>query len=86
MGGVSVPTPSSRVPLRGAVDLAALAAAREAQAAAEKRLASGAVPPPVAVVVQVSEADFQTEVLDRSFQVPVVVDLGAARADRKSVV
>jgi putative thioredoxin len=72
-GAVSTP----QVPLRGAVDLAAVAAAREAQAAAEKRAASGALPPPAGVVVDVTEASFQTEVLDRSFQVPVVVDLWA---------
>ena len=69
--------PPSRVPLRGAVDLAAVAAAREAQAAAEQRLASGAVPPPSSVVLDVTEADFQTEVIDRAFQVPVIIDLWA---------
>jgi putative thioredoxin len=73
------------MPLRGAVDLAAVAAAREAQAAAEQRLASGAVPPPSGVVVAVTEASFQTEVLDRSFQVPVVVDLGSPRAQPSAV-
>jgi putative thioredoxin len=72
-GAVSTP----QVPLRGAVDLAAVAAAREAQSAAERRVASGAVPPPSGVVLDVTEASFQTEVLDRSFQVPVVVDLWA---------
>lgn len=70
--------PPSRVPLRGAVDLAAVAAAREAQAAAEQRLASGAVPPASGVVVDVTEATFQAEVIDRSFQVPVVIDLWAS--------
>jgi putative thioredoxin len=74
---VSSSIPPSRVPLRGAVDLAAVAAAREAQAAAEQRLASGAVPPPSSVVLDVTEADFQTEVIDRSFQVPVIIDLWA---------
>jgi putative thioredoxin len=63
------------VPLRGAVDLAALAAAREAQAAAEQRLASGDLP--AGVVIDVTEADFQSAVLDRSFSVPVVIDLWA---------
>jgi putative thioredoxin len=63
------------VPLRGAVDLAALAAAREAQAAAEQRLASGDVP--TGVVIDVTEAEFQAEVIDRSFSVPVVIDLWA---------
>jgi len=77
---VSSPMPPSRVPLRGAVDLAAVAAAREAQAAAEQRLASGEVPPPTSLVVDVTEASFQTEVIDRSFQVPVVLVLGTARS------
>jgi putative thioredoxin len=77
MGGVSMPNPLSQVPMRGAVDLAAVAAAREAQAAAEQRLAEGAVPAPSALVIDVDEASFQTEVLDRSFQVPVVIDLWA---------
>lgn len=82
---MSIPTPPPGMPLRGAVDLAAVAAAREAQAAAEQRLASGAVPPPSGVVVAVTEAAFQTEVLDRSFQVPVVVDLGSPRAQPSAV-
>lgn len=82
---MTTPTPPSRVPLRGAVDLAAVAAAREAQAAAEQRLASGDVPPAAGVVVDVTEATFQTEVLDRSFQVPVVVDLGSPRAQPSAV-
>ena len=77
---MSSPMPPSRVPLRGAVDLAAVAAAREAQAAAEQRLASGEVPPPTSLVVDVTEASFQTEVIDRSFQVPVVLVLGTARS------
>ena len=75
---MSTSIPPSRVPLRGAVDLAAVAAAREAQAAAEQRLASGEVPPPASVVIDVSEATFQTEVIDRSFQVPVIIHLGRA--------
>ena len=74
---MSTPIPSSRVPLRGAVDLAAVAAAREAQAAAEKRIASGETTLPPSVVIDVTEADFQTMVLDLSFQVPVIVDLWA---------
>jgi putative thioredoxin len=72
--------PPSRVPLRGAIDLAALAAAREAQAAAEARLASGEVPPPSSVVVEVTEAAFQAEVVDRSYLVPVIIVLGSARS------
>jgi len=72
---VSNALPPSRVPLRGAVDLAALAAAREAQAAAEQRLASADLPS--GVVIDVTEVDFQAEVLDRSYSVPVVIDLWA---------
>src|ERR671928_2021954 len=66
--------------MAGAVDLAAVKARSEAAARAQ------AAPPPSATapagssgsaVVDVTEATFQTEVLDRSFQVPVVLDLWA---------
>src|SRR5690242_7271551 len=66
--------------LAGAVDLAAVKARSEAAARAQ------AAPPPSAgapagapgsAVVDVTEATFQSEVLDRSFQVPVVLDLWA---------
>ena len=59
--------------MAGAVDLAAVKARSEAAARAAE------APPPSAsgVVVDVSEASFQAEVLDRSFQVPVVLDLWA---------
>ncbi|MGY1617590.1 tetratricopeptide repeat protein [Geodermatophilus sp. SYSU D00691] len=66
--------------LAGAVDLAAVKARSEAAARAQ------AAPPPTAgapagspgsAVVDVTEATFQSEVLDRSFQVPVVLDLWA---------
>jgi putative thioredoxin len=66
--------------LAGAVDLAAVKARNEAAARAQ------AAPPPTAAapagapgsaVVDVTEATFQSEVLDRSFQVPVVLDLWA---------
>ncbi|MGY1630491.1 tetratricopeptide repeat protein [Geodermatophilus sp. SYSU D01186] len=69
--------------LAGAVDLAAVKARSEAAARAQ------AAPPPApaapgapagapgGAVVDVTEATFQTEVLDRSFQVPVVLDLWA---------
>jgi putative thioredoxin len=57
------------------VDLAALAAQREAQAAAEKRRGDGP-----AVVFDVAEINFQTEVLNRSTQVPVILDLWSPRS------
>ena len=82
---MSTSFPPSRVPLRGAVDLAAIAAAREAQAAAEQRLASGEVPPPASLVVEATEATFQTDVIDRSFQVPVIVELGTARSQASAL-
>lgn len=66
---------------RGAVDLGALAAAREQQKQAQERavaradaVANGAAPE---VVVDVTTADFQALVMDRSMEVPVVVDLWA---------
>src|SRR5688572_17067817 len=66
--------------MAGAVDLAAVKARSEAAARA------AAAPPPTAAapagapgsaIVDVTEATFQAEVLDRSFQVPVVLDLWA---------
>ena len=66
--------------LAGAVDLAAVkarnAAAARAQAAPPPSPAAPAGAPGSAVV-DVTEATFQSEVLDRSFQVPVVLDLWA---------
>lgn len=60
--------------LAGAVDLGAV----RARAEAAQRAATA--PPPTSggsYVVDVTEASFQEEVIDRSFQVPVVVDLWA---------
>ena len=66
--------------MAGAVDLAAVKARSEAAARAQAaRPPSTAAPAgaPGSAVVDVTEATFQTEVLDRSFQVPVVLDLWA---------
>ncbi|HKC29884.1 MAG TPA: tetratricopeptide repeat protein [Jatrophihabitans sp.] len=59
--------------MTGAVDLAAVKARSEAAA----RAAEAPGPAPGNYVVDVTEASFQAEVLDRSFQVPVLIDLWA---------
>jgi putative thioredoxin len=59
--------------MAGAVDLAAVKARSEAAA----RAAEQAPRPEGGYVVEVDEASFQAEVIDRSFQVPVVLDLWA---------
>jgi putative thioredoxin len=63
--------------LAGAVDLAAVKARSEAAAAAAARPPVSASDGAGGFVVDVTEATFQTEVLERSMQVPVVVDLWA---------
>ncbi len=70
--------PMTNIPAYGAVDLGALAAAREAQAQAEQRAAARAADPTaVTTVVDVTDATFQAEVIERSMTVPVVIDLWA---------
>lgn len=66
--------------MAGAVDLAAVKARSEAAARAQAAPPPDAAAPagaPGGAVVDVTEATFQAEVLDRSFQVPVVLDLWA---------
>jgi putative thioredoxin len=66
--------------MAGAVDLAAVKARSEAAAraqAAPPPSSDGPAGAPGSAVVDVTEATFQSEVLDRSFQVPVVLDLWA---------
>jgi putative thioredoxin len=62
--------------LPGAVDLAALAAQRQAEAAAAERAAHPELAP--AHVVDVTEASFQVDVVEASQRVPVVLDFWAA--------
>lgn len=62
--------------MAGAVDLAAVQARAEAAA----RAAEAPTPAAGQYVVEVTEESFQTEVLDRSFQLPVIVDLAGARS------
>lgn len=57
----------------GAVDLGALAAQKDQQRKTQAALAGA----PAGVIVDVTTATFQAEVLDRSMTVPVVVDLWA---------
>ncbi len=59
--------------MSGAVDLAALKARNEAAA----RAAEAPLPAAGTAVIDVTEAGFQADVLDRSFQVPVLLDLWA---------
>ena len=66
--------------MAGAVDLAAVKARSEAAQRAQSAPPPSATAPagsPGAAVVDVTEETFQVEVLDRSFQVPVVLDLWA---------
>lgn len=65
--------PAMAAAMSGAVDLAAVKARSEAAA----RAADNATPAPGGSVVEVTEATFQAEVIDRSFQVPVLIDLWA---------
>lgn len=63
--------------MSGAVDLSGLKA--RAEAANRPAAANGIAP-----VVAITEANFETEVLQRSAQVPVLVDLGVPRAPQSS--
>ena len=67
------PMASTPFSARGAVDLGALATAKQNQAKAEQALANA----PAGVVIDVTTETFQAEVIDRSRQVPVVIDLWA---------
>ncbi len=67
-GAVSTPN------LSGAIDLGALVAHKEQQRKTQAALAGA----PEGIVVDVTTATFQAEVLDRSMTVPVVVDLWAS--------
>lgn len=58
---------------RGAIDLGALAGARQQQQKAQAAMASA----PPGVVVDVTEETFEAEVIQRSMSVPVVLDLWA---------
>ena len=69
----AVSTPDIPLNVRGAVDLAAVAAQREAQQRAETAAANGTP----AQIIEVTEANFEAAVLQQSMTVPVVLDLWA---------
>jgi putative thioredoxin len=64
---------TSNFSLRGAVDLGALSQAKKAQESAKQALENA----PAGVVIDVSEADFQEQVLNKSQNTVVIVDLWA---------
>ena len=71
--GQNVAMASTPISARGAVDLGALAAARQSEQQAAKARANA----PAGVVIDVTTATFQADVIDRSMTVPVVLDLWA---------
>ena len=68
----------SNMNLQGAIDLGAVAAAREAQAKAAQAAAQRAADPVASnLIIDVTTPSFEADVITRSMTVPVVVDLWA---------
>lgn len=63
----------ARLSARGAVDLGALAAQRQS----EQQSAAAVASAPAGVIIDATVANFETEVINRSMTVPVVLDLWA---------
>ncbi|GAA3232883.1 tetratricopeptide repeat protein [Actinocorallia longicatena] len=63
--------------LHGAVDLGARAAAAKAQ---QERAAQGPAPDGGQYVIEVTDATFNTDVVERSLQIPVMVDFWSERS------
>jgi putative thioredoxin len=70
------PSPAVTAAMSGAVDLAAVKARSEAAA----RAAEAPAPTANELVLDVTEASFQSDVLDRSFQLPVLISLWTGRS------
>jgi len=64
---------ASQMNMHGVVDLGALAAARKAEAASAVAKANA----PAGVIIDVTDATFEQDVLQRSAQVPVILDFWA---------
>ena len=78
--GAPAPSPALSAALAGAIDLSALKARADARDRAEAQAqaaGNGAAPAAPVTVLDVTEATFQAEVLDRSFRTPVILDLWA---------
>jgi putative thioredoxin len=73
----AAPSPAAALSIAGAVDLAAVKARSEAAARAKTPPAGEGPAAANAFAVDVTEQTFQADVIDRSMQVPVVVDLWA---------
>jgi hypothetical protein len=68
----------SNMNLQGAIDLGAVAAAREAQAKAAQAAAQRAADPVASnLIIDVTTSIFEADVITKSMTVPVVVDLWA---------
>lgn len=74
--GRAAPSPATAVAMAGAVDLAAVKARSEAAA----RAAQAPAPAANSYVLDLTEETFQPEVIDRSFQVPVLLVVTSERA------